>query len=397
MLKRGIEVIVGAALTVAVMLAVAPAIAQAQEQEARSAKREASAPASVVVRPGDSLWSISEERLGPGATLQQIAGEVERIYTLNRDQIGPDPNLIFPGQRFSLPPGGKKPSAQAPATAHAANEAVQGKPAQASSLAGRAAKSETAQDSRATARGKTSAKTAKATRPVGGPEAERVILPNAPEATPVPAAKPLSSNEASRSPLASFLESVRSAATSAVRSAAEASDRVFAEAPKSAPDRRWLLGWGIIALSLLVGALMAWKLPMRRHTGDEKEVWGIYTGYPAGDYPSYPRGLDRRGDKSASVQVGSEPYPGTPAGETRSTQNGASRGGLEGIAQVKRRTIRNRRARRLRPFPRKGLATGAHAPKVRRSLLRSAPRSVPRGSRARTAAFVHTKAKTTRR
>ena len=53
-----------------------------------------------MVEPGDSLWSISEEQLGPGATPEQVAYEVQRIYSFNRDQIGENPNLIFPGQQF---------------------------------------------------------------------------------------------------------------------------------------------------------------------------------------------------------------------------------------------------------------------------------------------------------
>lgn len=58
----------------------------------------------IVVRPGDSLWSISKEWLGPNATPRQIANEVERIYALNRHRIGSDPDLIFPGQELSVPP-----------------------------------------------------------------------------------------------------------------------------------------------------------------------------------------------------------------------------------------------------------------------------------------------------
>jgi hypothetical protein len=77
MLKRGIEVLVGMVLMVAT-LAVVPAVAEAQEgmaatQDARGANRGAEAAKSVVVRPGDSLWSISEEHLDPNATPRQIA------------------------------------------------------------------------------------------------------------------------------------------------------------------------------------------------------------------------------------------------------------------------------------------------------------------------------------
>jgi hypothetical protein len=83
MLKRGIEVLVGAALVDA-LLAVLPAVDHAQEgrtpiQEAPVANRGAdAASARVVVRPGDTPWSISSEQLGPNATPRQIADGVER-------------------------------------------------------------------------------------------------------------------------------------------------------------------------------------------------------------------------------------------------------------------------------------------------------------------------------
>src|ERR671926_722077 len=80
------------------------------------------------VRPGDTLWSISEQRLQPNPTPEQIMNEVERIYELNRSQIGDNPNLIFAGQQFLLPalyretapaapvPSGPAPSTTTPAT-----------------------------------------------------------------------------------------------------------------------------------------------------------------------------------------------------------------------------------------------------------------------------------------
>src|ERR671933_15543 len=87
-----------------------------------------------VVRPGDTLWSISEQRLQPNPTPEQIMNEVERIYELNRSQIGDNPNLIFAGQQFLLPAlyreGGPAPSTTTPATTavppSAATEQVRG-------------------------------------------------------------------------------------------------------------------------------------------------------------------------------------------------------------------------------------------------------------------------------
>jgi len=58
----------------------------------------------VIVKPGDSLWSISEQRLGPQASPQRVYDHTYQMYALNRERIGSDPDLIFVGQRLSLPP-----------------------------------------------------------------------------------------------------------------------------------------------------------------------------------------------------------------------------------------------------------------------------------------------------
>lgn len=58
----------------------------------------------VVVQSGDSLWVIAEDRLAPGASDATIWSAVGEWYAVNRAVIGPDPDLIQPGQRLS-PPG----------------------------------------------------------------------------------------------------------------------------------------------------------------------------------------------------------------------------------------------------------------------------------------------------
>jgi nucleoid-associated protein YgaU len=58
----------------------------------------------VRVRPGDSLWTIAEERLGLRATVVDIADYWHRIYDHNLAVIGPDPDVILPGQLLELPP-----------------------------------------------------------------------------------------------------------------------------------------------------------------------------------------------------------------------------------------------------------------------------------------------------
>jgi DNA-binding NarL/FixJ family response regulator len=117
-LKRYTGMLVAAAVWTVIALAVLPSTAGAQEDEGKvpakgprntnqsadaTAMRPASEPASsVVVRPGDSLWSIAQEQLGPNATPEQFYDETERIYELNRDRIGDNPNLILTGQELLL-------------------------------------------------------------------------------------------------------------------------------------------------------------------------------------------------------------------------------------------------------------------------------------------------------
>lgn len=52
---------------------------------------------SIIVQPGANLWRIARQTLGSGVAYTSI-------YDANKTQII-DPNLIFPGQVFSVPPG----------------------------------------------------------------------------------------------------------------------------------------------------------------------------------------------------------------------------------------------------------------------------------------------------
>jgi hypothetical protein len=145
-LKRLVGMLVaGAALSVAT-LAVLPEMAEAQSMDGASIEAEqntngnvgaasvadvagaaAATPqrapeesaALLVVNPGDSLWAIAQERLGPEATPQQVAQETGRIYELNREQIGDDPNLILPGQEL-LVAQGPEPAADVSSTTEGA-------------------------------------------------------------------------------------------------------------------------------------------------------------------------------------------------------------------------------------------------------------------------------------
>jgi nucleoid-associated protein YgaU len=57
----------------------------------------------VVVARGDTLWDIAARHLGRRASTAQVAAEWPRWHAINRATIGPNPNLIFPGQRLTPP------------------------------------------------------------------------------------------------------------------------------------------------------------------------------------------------------------------------------------------------------------------------------------------------------
>lgn len=56
----------------------------------------------VLVRPGDCLWTIAADRLGPGADSRAIAQAWPRWFGANRHLIA-DPDLIYPGQLLGAP------------------------------------------------------------------------------------------------------------------------------------------------------------------------------------------------------------------------------------------------------------------------------------------------------
>ena len=68
----------------------------------------------VVVRPGDTLWSIAAAHLGPGASREQIAASWPQWYAANRHLIGPDPGVIHPGERLEPPSTSSTPEKGSP-------------------------------------------------------------------------------------------------------------------------------------------------------------------------------------------------------------------------------------------------------------------------------------------
>jgi DNA-binding CsgD family transcriptional regulator len=353
----------------ALVLALLPTVAEAKETAATPNARGAER---VVVRPGDSLWSISSDLLGPNASPHEIAEETERIYALNRDLIGGDPNLIFANQELSLPPEAGQPAAEP--TARTAREEA--------SVAHAASADRAPQGGTA--------------RPAGeGGEASQagadlLALPDV-AAPVVPVVRPLASPYAARSPAASLLSDVRSALSSAVTAL---DDYSLAEL-RANLDRRQL-GIGIIALTLLVAGLMVWKLPMKRNIGEE-EAWGIPSGHYGGYAYSEP--LDSYGhhlEAPAEAPDSREDAPKAPVtvftpkqdtggldSEVTTAENRLAAAGVIGAVTGRRKHTRRLKRPRSRP-PRGEAIGGTYSREIRQALSRATLKTrSPRSARRR--------------
>jgi LysM repeat protein len=60
-------------------------------------------PRRLVVKAGDSLWSLAARELGPEASAAAVAARWPEWYAANRQVIGSDPDLILPGQVLRIP------------------------------------------------------------------------------------------------------------------------------------------------------------------------------------------------------------------------------------------------------------------------------------------------------
>jgi hypothetical protein len=58
----------------------------------------------VLVAPGDSLWSITRAALPGTSSDATVAAAVARVHAANRRVIGPDPDVLVPGQRLLVDP-----------------------------------------------------------------------------------------------------------------------------------------------------------------------------------------------------------------------------------------------------------------------------------------------------
>src|SRR5919202_1171120 len=144
LLNQRAKALVAAGALAVLTLAALPGVAEAQQEEGAQNAQPSAEPATtvqaipkpaqqVVVNPGDSLWSISQRKLGPNATPEQIATEVEQTFELNRERIGDDPNLILAGQELLLPTAPEPMNGAAfstPAASEPAGKASSNKPAE---------------------------------------------------------------------------------------------------------------------------------------------------------------------------------------------------------------------------------------------------------------------------
>ena len=57
----------------------------------------------LTVRPGDTLWDLAASSLRPHATDAAVDRTWRAWYAANRGAVGPDPDLLLPGQRLVAP------------------------------------------------------------------------------------------------------------------------------------------------------------------------------------------------------------------------------------------------------------------------------------------------------
>ena len=350
-----------AAVLVAVPAVAQAQVAQAQEKAPNKTNTQVAEQHVVVVDPGDTLWSISTEELRPNAAPWRVARGVERIYALNREQIGPDPNLIVSGQRLLVPSSGSEPSASRRSAgteppAHKAAEA-----ASAGDQAGRQAKYKTLGAPRQTAaevRGEDRMAPEAASKPAPLPDAARVA--------PVPAVRQNTAEEPPRLPGESFVDNARTA----VANVTSALVGLFPSG-EGYEGHTWreLLGAALLAVSSVALVLtfvltFALLLAPERTRRSLQEAWRreVYAKARAYERASFDPSPDDALEN------------GTTGAHAHANGNGAHANGkvtLGMILAAERKRGRLRRRGRPRTPARhvsRGLAHGAYGPGIRHLL-----------------------------
>ena len=366
-LERGFGGLAGAALAAALaatlaaaMLALSPAAAGAQTRD-ESAPSESTP--SVVVRPGDSLWSISEERLGPDASPRRVMRGAERIHALNRERIGADPALVLAGQELTIPRAMSEPPNGATPPARKAAEASGPDPRE------RAAKGPAGKGAPRKASGqgaipRSAISLEEAAGMLGAGTAGKEALPNQRAVAPVPAARTVASNDAQPSSVGPLLSTVRTGFASA---ASALTDPLFGAPADARAEGRRLLGLVVLALTPAVAALAAaCARGAARRKARRREAWfreGYGSPYAALDPSASQEGASRR-VPGARGQTASS---GSPANAGAAPENRTDRVGLAGIVRQRQRAVRGGRAAQ-RPPGRRPAAGAAYAPGLRRAV-----------------------------
>lgn len=346
-----------------VVLAGSPPVALAQtpgeikdQQKAaeRSTASNAARSAVVVVEAGDSLWSISEELLGSKANPARVENLVERTHALNLETIGADPDLLLPGQRLLLPPSIRGTSAVVTGSAAANARSTSKATPEATPVA---AATSDAQKTPPNTNSKARSEAAEAPA-AGVPNA--VDLSEVARPLPVPVARPVASSAAPIS-IGSFLNEAHSTAASVVASLTEALSQ-------DEGLRRSMLGYGIILLTLLSAALMAWKLPMKRPVATKAREANPRFRYQYGHSKEHYAVLSPANTDGETAEESGEEKVTTFVGY------GARPWGALALARKRQMGLRrrgpNRDAHRRK---RKGLATGAYNPRIRCHLRNASP------------------------
>jgi hypothetical protein len=239
----------------AIVSAASPAAASAKtthlEKDQQSTDHATGVGESVVIAPGESLWLISARWLGPGATARQIAAGADRIYALNLERIGSDPNLVHAGQSLLLPAGLERrspdPRGAAPARHAGEPTAPNPQPHSASNGADAVAGSAVGIADR------------RARQARGDARSEPASQPRLTRAVPVSAVRTLARNDSPPSPAQSVASEARSVFSTVVATAVEPF------LPGSYPKRK-VVGVALLAVSGVLALVLAVRVA--------QEVWG---------------------------------------------------------------------------------------------------------------------------
>jgi hypothetical protein len=364
----------------AVLLVAAwPAAADAQEtrraNDPQGSNRDARAAGYVVVASGDSLWSISERQLGPGAAPSRIARGAERIHALNRDQIGADPNAILVGQELALPSGVER------RTPRQVTEPARAEPARGTAAAAKVTPSGPDRASRQTVaepNGEPGERGAK----VPEAAAQRRGLPDGVAVAPVPVVRSLAEVGSPRSPVA-YLSGLRTMISSAAWALVE-----FAGVEDRYAGRQ-LLGWALILMSFGIGAfpvvsamIRAARRARRRREHERSFYRSVGVAYAVAPFAgsgnahakdAYAEEKRSEGPRSAAPEERERPASSVNSGNRRGAPEEARRGArVAQIANSNRARLRRagRRGSTRRRPPRGTKVSGARQVQARGSKRR---------------------------